>query len=185
MEYLSLKTRLLIAGGVMGIWVLSVSTAYRYGRQSTELAALQELHTRFAEQVADHNRMIREYDQLAYDYALAQKDREVRITDMEERIHDYLKTIPDDCDIDDRGVQLINDLIGADCATNRAVGLTPVPLAAKPERGNDGRSSSVDQKPGNDVSGLPDQAGVSGKLDSPVPHREDSIGFVEKSDKTH
>ena len=105
------RVKLLLVLMLIVVWLLSCGLSYRYAKQQVELTALRDFQKEVAEASVKRRQMIAEFDELSKKYALEQEQRMQSTAQMEHYIYEYLETANDNCNIDDRGVQLINNLI--------------------------------------------------------------------------
>lgn len=105
------RIKLILIMLLIAVWLLSCGLSYRYAKQQVELTALRDFQQEVSEASIKRRQMIAEFDDLSKKYALEQEQRMQSTAQMEHYIYEYLETADGNCDIDDRGVQLINNLI--------------------------------------------------------------------------
>ena len=108
------RVKLILILILVVLWLLSCGLSYRYAKQQVELRALRDFKAESASAHQRQRKMLNEFDELSQKYAIAQEQRMLNTAQMEHYIYEYLETANDDCNIDDRGVQLINNLIQTD-----------------------------------------------------------------------
>ena len=112
------RVKLIIILALIAIWLMSCALSYRYAKQQVELTALRDFKVESASAHQRQRKMLNEFDDLSKKYAIEQEQRMQSTAQMEHYIYEYLETANDNCNIDDRGVQLINNLIqGANVPT--------------------------------------------------------------------
>ena len=105
------RVKLILIMILIAVWLLSCGLSYRYAKQQVELSTLREFQQEVAVASLKQRQMLSEFDELSKSYAIEQEQRMQNVAQMEHYIYEYLETADDNCNIDDRGVQLINQLI--------------------------------------------------------------------------
>ncbi len=93
--------------------VASVGFAYRAGQESVNRAHLKKLNDSILIALEQEKKAMALYETLAQEYSKSQQRHQITLEKINQEINNYVQSTTDTCRIDERGVQLINELINA------------------------------------------------------------------------